>query len=235
LIFVSNFLSCIAYFGDLKIIYGPIVFWKNQRVNLHWSKHTDAGRKYHGKYLSEILLALVLRPNAVVTSDELFEKAWKDDSLGPDNPRLLLRQAIIAIRNSFRVVDPEFDMIKTINWTGFVWATGASDAEAIDQNLSINRGLMKIWWKGSLVPLTASQFRMLSLMIGKRDYPVSFENLYYAWANTVLLPADADKMKHGLAVQFSSIRKMFRKLDPSFNQIRNVRGEGMVWDSMAPL
>jgi hypothetical protein len=52
----------LAAFGDLKIIYGPIVFWKNQRVNLHWSKHTDAGRKYHGKYLSEILLALVLRP-----------------------------------------------------------------------------------------------------------------------------------------------------------------------------
>lgn len=89
--------------------------------------------------------------------------------------------------------------------------------------LFIDKGGAHVWWGKSVIPLTASERLILIALVRADGAPMKREVL------ADVVGYDGDAPAQLVAVYASRIRRRFKAVDRSFDQIETVRGSGLRW------
>jgi two-component system OmpR family response regulator len=89
--------------------------------------------------------------------------------------------------------------------------------------LFIDKGGAFIWWGESPVPLTGTE-RLIVTSLARADGAV-----VRRFAVADLIGSESDDPGNLVAVHLSRIRAKFRAIDPAFDAIENVHGQGLRW------
>jgi two-component system, OmpR family, response regulator ChvI len=85
-------------------------------------------------------------------------------------------------------------------------------------------------WRGQVVELTLTEFRMVSRLAMKPGEDVSYRELYdLVHGKDFLAGSGADGYRANVRTFIKRIRKKFRDVDPEFDQVRNYAGFGYQW------
>src|SRR5579864_4674529 len=97
---------------------------------------------------------------------------------------------------------------------------------ALELRFDINRA----FWKGTAVDLTLTEFRMVSQLALKPGEDASYRELYdLVHGKDFLAGSGADGYRANVRTFIKRIRKKFRDVDPSFDEIHNYAGFGYRW------
>jgi DNA-binding response OmpR family regulator len=101
----------------------------------------------------------------------------------------------------------------------------SGEATVTRGNLTLDRALRRATWRGQPVRLSALHFQVVVLLVQRAGL------LVQNWAFFVAV-FDDDIEDGQLAVQLCRVRKAFRAVDPDFDAIENVHGEGFRWRAL---
>jgi two-component system response regulator ChvI len=87
-------------------------------------------------------------------------------------------------------------------------------------------------WAGKAIELTLSEFRMLSQLVIKTGEDVSYRELYDLVRRRGFVSGQgSDGYRTNVCTFIRRIRKKFREVHPTFDQIQNYAGFGYRWIS----
>jgi two-component system OmpR family response regulator len=100
--------------------------------------------------------------------------------------------------------------------------TDSEEITVVRGNLTLDRSDRRVYWRGQRVKLTPQEVDILELLVQREG------RLIQRWAFFVDV-LDEECADNQLDVRFSTIRKAFRAVDPDFDQLETVRGQGFRW------
>ena len=96
--------------------------------------------------------------------------------------------------------------------------------------LELRFDINRAFWKGSAIDLTLTEFRMVSQLALKPGEDASYRELYdLVHGKDFLAGSGADGYRANVRTFIKRIRKKFRDVDPSFDEIHNYAGFGYRW------
>ena len=96
--------------------------------------------------------------------------------------------------------------------------------------LELRFDINRAFWKGSAIDLTLTEFRMVSQLALKPGEDASYRDLYdLVHGKDFLAGSGADGYRANVRTFIKRIRKKFRDVDPSFDEIHNYAGFGYRW------
>jgi DNA-binding response OmpR family regulator len=100
--------------------------------------------------------------------------------------------------------------------------TASEDITVTRGNLTLDRALRRATWRGQQVRLTPQQIDILELLVQREGRVVQDWSFFIS---TFDEEVETDVLK----VQVSKMRAAFRRVDPDFDQLETIRGEGFRW------
>jgi CRP-like cAMP-binding protein len=96
--------------------------------------------------------------------------------------------------------------------------------------LELRFDINRAFWRSSAIDLTMTEFRMVSRLALKAGDDVSYRELYdLVHGKDFLAGSGADGYRANARTFIKRIRKKFRAVDPTFDQVRNYAGFGYRW------
>ncbi len=89
-------------------------------------------------------------------------------------------------------------------------------------HLSIDEEAMQIHWRGQLLELTITEFRLIAALARRPGYPVAYEALMQATIQQFVT-------RNTINTHMRNIRRKFCNIDSRFNCINNEYGHGYRW------
>lgn len=91
-------------------------------------------------------------------------------------------------------------------------------------DLFVDKAGIAVWWREHVVPLTAGE-RLIILALAAAD-GAPIRRLILA---EIIGSEEAANPENVIAVLLNRINAKFREIDPAFDCIENVRGQGLRW------
>jgi two-component system response regulator ChvI len=96
--------------------------------------------------------------------------------------------------------------------------------------LELRFDIHRVFWRGQLLGLTLTEFRMVAQLAGKPSEDVSYRELYdLVHGKDFHAGCGTDGYRTNVRTFIKRIRRKFRALDPEFDQIQNYAGFGYRW------
>ncbi|MEQ8396064.1 response regulator transcription factor [Thalassobaculum sp.] len=124
------------------------------------------------------------------------------------------------------------------NGRGGVAETGEPPEALRVGPLDIHFRVNRAYWSGQLVPLTATEFRVVQLLASRIDEDVTYRAIYDVVHGRGFVAGDgADGYRTNVRSLIRRVRQKFHEIDPAFEEIENYPGFGYRWRSplAAPL
>ena len=209
--------------SDLEINHLEQVYWRGLFVNLAQRP------KINGDYLFRTLLFLANHPGERIESEQLKNEVLEGMPADSSFPGVGLLTQKLTTR--FRKVDPTFEMIHVINKRSFVWGEPLARESTIEGHSVINKKMRSWTWKGRPVEFTPGQYRVALLLFRSKSKGLTYERLLAAFRDLPVKDVlqDVDAHANLLRVVLSQIRSAFRKVDPSFDAIKNCGSNCFAW------
>ena len=112
-----------------------------------------------------------------------------------------------------------------------------ADADALEAigHLELNRETSRAYWKGTEVPLTLNEFRIVDLLAGCPGRDVRYRELYDQVHGAGFIAGSGEEGYRGnVRTLIKRIRQKFRALDDTFEAIENYPGFGYRWRDDKP-
>lgn len=114
---------------------------------------------------------------------------------------------------------------------------GSDATVAVDEPAAIMIGDLTLWpdskraaWRGTSVELTVREFDIISGLVEKRGYDVSYREIYDIVHGRGFLAGDGSEGLRGtVRTIIKRVRQKFRSIDPTFEEIENFPGFGYRW------
>lgn len=102
--------------------------------------------------------------------------------------------------------------------------------------LEIHARKSRAYWGGTLVPLTATEFRVVQLLASRAGEDVAYRAIYDVVHGRGFIAGDgANGYRTNVRSMIKRIRQKFRELDDGFDAIENYPGVGYLWRQEAPV
>lgn len=125
-----------------------------------------------------------------------------------------------------RVLSRRLRHMNEIRHTDSIQRPASMQLGALELRFDTNRA----FWRGSVIDLTLTEFRMVSLLAMKPGEDVSYRDLYdLVHGKAFVVGRGADGYRSNVRTFMRRIRKKFRNVDPTFDQVRNYAGFGYQW------
>jgi DNA-binding response OmpR family regulator len=100
--------------------------------------------------------------------------------------------------------------------------TDSADITVTRGHLTLDRAERRATWRGQSVRLTPQEIDILEFLVQREG------RLIQRWAFFIDV-IDEECFDNQLDVRFSRIRRAFRDVDPEFDQLETIRGQGFRW------
>jgi len=107
---------------------------------------------------------------------------------------------------------------------------GDSETTVTRGHLTIDREIARAYWKGSEVPLTLNEVRIVDILAGRAGKDVRYRELYDQVHGAGFVAGSGEEGHRGnVRTLIKRIRTKFRHVDPGFDAIENYPGFGYRW------
>lgn len=97
-------------------------------------------------------------------------------------------------------------------------------------SLVVNLQLQRAFWRGRRVPLTVTEFRIVTLLASRPGQDVTYRRIYDEVHGKGFAAGDGEEgYRTNVRSLIRRIRNKFRDLDPEFEEIENFQGFGYRW------
>lgn len=107
----------------------------------------------------------------------------------------------------------------------------ASDLQDISLgDLEVDAGSHRAFWRGRLIELTLMEFKLVNTLAANAGTNLTYRQIYDVMRGQGFVAGDGDEgLRGNVRTTIKRIRKKFRHLDDSFDEIRNYPGYGYRW------
>ena len=180
-----------------------------------------------------MLFVMFKHMDEVLTYAQIYDSAWPLSKFtSPEDKKQSVRKNINQIRAMFRLVVPNFSSITTIIDQGYLLRSRfAAAQDFVLDDLRVTP--TNVYWKGQEVgkgrlSRDGKARQLLLLLTSRVGTDVSYEEIMETvWPEYI--ERGFDKSENPLLKVVDQLRVAFKKIDPSFNRIRNARSTGYAW------